>query len=189
MKNLFILRQLVICRREPRFARVGFRLGTAMILLLAVITMASHLVSQAQEQQHLADSSHAQQSQRDAPSSTLPAQSHPQRDATTDPQAGEEVTVQAEDEVALAALASIYSSTTVFIVIALGLFGLRVSHKLRSHQAVAQDDSETHFETRESETANIEDPGFAFAFEPASESDQQPNSEPEVQQDFDHLEI
>jgi len=179
----------VICRlnQEPRLVRVGFRLGTAMILSLAVITMAPHLVSQAQEQQHLANSTHAQQSRRDSPSSTLPAQSHSQRDATTDPQAGEEVAVQAEDEVALAALASIYSSASVLIVIALGLFGLRVSHKLRSHQAVAQVDSESHFETRESETGNIEDPGFAFG--PASESDQQPNSEPEEQEDFDHLEI
>src|SRR5580765_6865845 len=106
MKNLFILRQSVICRlnQEPRFARVGFRLGTAMILSLAVVCV------------------NAQQSQRDSPSSTLPAQSHAQSDATTDPQAGEEVTVQEGDEVALAALASIYSSTSVFIVIALGLF-------------------------------------------------------------------
>jgi hypothetical protein len=160
-----------------------------MILSLAVICVTPHLISQAQAQQHLADSPHAQQSRDDSPSSALPAQSHPQRDTTTDPQAGEEVTVQAEDEVALAALASIYSGTSVFIVIALGLFGLRVSHKLRSHQAVAQADSEPHFETRESETANIEDSGLAFAFEPASESNQQPNSEPEVQQDFDHLEM
>ena len=162
MKNLFILRPFVICRlnQEPRFARVGFRLGTVMILSLAVVCV------------------NAQQSQRDSPSSTLPAQSHAQRDATADPQAGEEVTVQEGDEVALAALASIYSSTSVFIVIALGLFGLRVSHKLRSHQAVAPDDSEPHFETRESETANIEEPRLAFAFEHASESDQQPNSDP-----------
>ncbi len=191
MKNLFILRQFVICRlnQKPSFALVGFRLGTVMILSLAVICLTPHLISQAQAQQHLADSSHAQQPQHDSPSSTLPAQSDPQRDATTDPQAGEEVTVQAEDEVALAALASIYSSTSVFIVIALGLFGLRVSHKLRSHRAVAQADSEPHLETRESETVNIEDSGLALAFQPASESHQQPNSEPEVQQDFDHLEM
>jgi hypothetical protein len=189
MKNFFILRQLVICRlsQEPRLARVGFRLGTAMILSLAVICVTPHLISQAQAQQHPDDSTHAQQSRRDSPSSALPAQSHSQRDAATDPQAGEEVTVQAEDEVALAALASIYSGTSVFIVIALGLFGLRVSSKLRSHQAVAQADSEPHFETRESETANTEDPGFAF--QPAAESNQQPNSEPELQEDFDHLEI
>ena len=183
MKNLSILRHFVICRlnQEPRFARVGFRLATAMILPLAVITVAPHLVSQAQEQQHLANSTQAQQSQRDSPSPALPAQSHPERDATTDPQAGEEVTVQSEDEVALAALASIYSSTSVFIVIALGLFGLRVSHKLRSHQAGAQADSEPYFETSEVQSANVQELGFAFAFEPASESDQQPNSEPEVQ--------
>lgn len=160
-----------------------------MILSLAVIGATPHLVSQAQEQQHLADSSHAQQSKRDSLSSALPAQSHPQRAGTTDPQAGEEVTVQAEDEVALAALASIYSSTSVFIVIALGLFGLRVSDKLRSHQAVAQANSEPHFETRESETANIEDPGFAFSFERASKSDQQPNSEPETQEGLNDLEM
>lgn len=173
----------MICRlnQKPSFARAGFRLGTLMILPLAGFGVTP--VSQAQAQQHLADSSHAQQSQRDSSSSALPAQSHPQPDATTDLQAGEEVTVQAEDEVALAALASIYSSTSVFIVIALGLFGLRVSHKLRSHQAGAQADSEPYFETRQSETANIEEPGLAFAFEPASKSDQQPNSEAEAQQD------
>ena len=171
MKNLFILRQFVICRlsQKPNFARVGFRLGTVMILPLAVFGVTPHLVSQAQALQHLADSSHAQQSQRDSPTSALPAQSPPQRDATTDLQAGEEVTVQEEDEVALAALASIYSSTSVFIVIALGFFGLRVSHKLRSHQAGAQADSEPCFET--------------------SEVQSHPNSEPEVQQDFDHLEM
>ena len=189
MKNLFIFRQFVICRlnQKPSFARVGFRLGTVMILPLAVFGVTP--VSQAQARQHLADSSHAQQSQRDSPSSALPTQSHPERDATTDPQAGEEVTVQSEDEVALAALASIYSSTSVFIVIALGLFGLRVSHKLRSHQAGAQADSEPYFETSEVQSANVQELGFAFAFEPASESDQQLNSEPEVQQDFDHLEM
>jgi hypothetical protein len=189
MKNLFIiLRQFVICRlsKEPHLVRVGFRLGTGMILSLAVICVTPQLISQAQEQQHHADSIHAQQSQRDSPSSALPTQSPPQRDAGTEPAAGEEVPVLVEDE---NILASIFASTSVFIVIALGLFGLRVSHKLRSHQAVAQDDSEPQFETRESETANIEGPGFAFAFEPVSESDQQPNSEPEVQQDFDHLEI
>ena len=170
--------------REPSFAWVGFRLGTAMILPLARYYRGSSPgFAGRKNSSTLRDSTHAQQSRRDSPSSALPAQSHPQREATTDPQAGEEVTVQAEDEVALAALASIYSSASVFIVIALGFFGLRVSHKLRSHQAVAQADSETHFETRESATANIEDPGCVFAFERASKSDQQPNSEAEAQQD------
>ena len=77
---------------------------------------------------------YAQQSRRDSSSSTPPAQSRPERDAT----AGEEVSVQGEDEVALSALASVYSTTSVFIVIALGLFVLRVSRKLRSHQADVQ---------------------------------------------------
>jgi hypothetical protein len=77
---------------------------------------------------------YAQQSRRDSPSSAPPAQSRPERDAT----AGEEVSVQGEDEVALSALASVYSTTSVFIVIALGLFVLRVSRKLRSHQADVQ---------------------------------------------------
>ena len=77
---------------------------------------------------------YAQQSRRDSPSSALPAQSRPERDAA----AGEEVTLQGEDEVALAALASVYSTASVFIVIALGLFVLRVSRKLRSHRVPVQ---------------------------------------------------
>jgi len=77
---------------------------------------------------------YAQQSRHDSSSSALPAQSRTERDAA----AGEEVTLQGEDEVALEALASVYSTASVFIVIALGLFVLRVSRKLRSHQAVVQ---------------------------------------------------
>jgi HEAT repeat protein len=122
------------------------------------------------QQQQVADSTYAQQSQRDAaqtgfsspstdlssrpqtssaetaqttsnwnpqlgPSSALPAQSLPERDAATAPPTGDEVTVQVEDE---GALASIFSATSVFIVITLGLFGLLVSRKLRSRQALAQ---------------------------------------------------
>ena len=48
------------------------------------------------------------------------------------PGADEEVKVVVEDE---GALASIFSATSVFLVIALGLFGLLVSRKLRSRQA------------------------------------------------------
>jgi HEAT repeat protein len=288
MKNLFILRRLVICslNRRPSFARVGFRLGTALILSLAAIGVAPHLVSRAQEwrapnrvlrvsaqpagagtkvsvaadsplgraqnwqdgdgfhlvlpntvaadslktirgikvtrvgtslevlfqtkpgstvnvqadgneitlvvdkklealaperdsrsetgsfeeQQRVADSTYAQQSHSDSaplrfsspvtdlsskpqapsgeiaqttsnwnpqigPSSALPAQALPERDAATAPQEGDEVTVQVEDE---GALASIFSATSVFIVITLGLFGLLVSRKLRSRHAVTQ---------------------------------------------------
>jgi len=69
------------------------------------------------------------------PSSALPAQSLPERDAATAPPTGDEVTVQVEDD---GALASIFSATSVFIVITLGLFGLLVSRKLRSRQALAQ---------------------------------------------------
>ena len=86
------------------------------------------------------------------PSSALPAQSLPERDAATVPPAGEEVTIQVEDE---GALASIFSATSVFIVITLGLFGLRVSHKLGSRQAVAQT----------SERARAEDPDDADSIE------------------------
>ena len=68
------------------------------------------------------------------PTTTLPAQTLPQRDASTS-QASEGVSVQAEDE---GALASIFSATSGFVVIALGLFGLLVSRKLRSRQALAQ---------------------------------------------------
>ncbi len=69
------------------------------------------------------------------PTSVPPQQSLPQRDASVTPPAAEEVTVQAEDE---GALASIFSATSVFVVIALGLFGLLVSRKLRSRQALAK---------------------------------------------------
>ena len=103
--------------QKPRFARVGFKFGAAMILLLAFI-----------------GGTYAQQSPRDSSSSAPAAQSRPQGDND----AGMEVTVQGEDEVALAALASVYSTTSVFIVIALGMFGLRVSRNLRSRQAAAQ---------------------------------------------------
>ena len=118
-----------------------------------------------EQQQHVADSTYAQQSQRDGsspvtdlsskpqassgetaqttsnwnpqigPSSAIPAQSLPERDAATAPPAGEDVTIQVEDE---GALASIFSATSVFIVITLGLFGLLVSRKLRSRQTVAK---------------------------------------------------
>jgi hypothetical protein len=73
--------------------------------------------------------------QQIVPSSTLPSQLLPERDGTTAPPAGKEVTVQVEDE---GALASVFSATSVFIVITLGLFGLLVSRRLRSRQAVAQ---------------------------------------------------
>jgi len=123
-----------------------------------------------EEQQHLADSTYAQQPQRDSAtlglsspvtnlsskpqassgeiaqttsnenqqlgsSSDFPPQSLPQSDAATDPQAGEEVPVLVEDE---NMLASIFASTSVLIVITLGLFGLLVARKLRSRQAFAK---------------------------------------------------
>jgi HEAT repeat protein len=70
-----------------------------------------------------------------SPSSVLPSQSLSAGDATTVPPAGQKVTIQVEDE---SALASIFSVTSVVIVITLGLFGLLVSRKLRSRQAAAQ---------------------------------------------------
>jgi HEAT repeat protein len=72
------------------------------------------------------------------------------------------------------------------------MYNLDQKAKLQEKETVeaSEADSEPHFETPESETANIDDePGFAFAFEPASESDQQPNTEAEVQQDLDDLEV
>ncbi len=47
----------------------------------------------------------------------------------------EEIKVETEDE---GALASIFSATSVFVVVALGAFGLLVSRKLRSRHALAQ---------------------------------------------------
>ena len=70
------------------------------------------------------------------PAPALPAQTLPHNDGSTAPQPGEEVSVKAEDE---GALASIFSATSVFVVIALGLFGLLVSRKLRSRQALAHE--------------------------------------------------
>jgi HEAT repeat protein len=117
-----------------------------------------------EQQQHVGDPTYAQQSQNDSaptgssspatdlpssqvspgevaqnpqivPSSTLPSQSLPERDGTTAPPAAKEVTVQVEDE---GALASVFSATSVFIVATLGLFGLFVSRRLRSRHAIAQ---------------------------------------------------
>lgn len=70
------------------------------------------------------------------PTTALQAQTLPQQAAAADsPGPGEpQVGVQVEDE---GLLASIFSLTSVFVVIALGLFGLLVSRKLRSRQALA----------------------------------------------------
>ena len=85
------------------------------------------------------------------PTSATLAQALPPRDPSANPQASEEVTVQAEDE---GALASIFSATSVFVVIALGLFGLLVSRKLRSRQALekTQKNFSEHAEWVENET-------------------------------------
>jgi HEAT repeat protein len=69
------------------------------------------------------------------PTSALQAGTLPQQGAVANPQSSEEVKVAVEDE---GALASIFSATSVFVVIALGLFGLLVSRKLRSRQALAK---------------------------------------------------
>src|SRR6185369_13793810 len=61
------------------------------------------------------------------PTTALPAQSLPERDPSAAPV--EDVPVQVEDE---GAMASIFSATSVFVVIVLGLFGLLVTRKLRS---------------------------------------------------------
>lgn len=71
------------------------------------------------------------------PTSALPASTLGQPEAAS-PQAAGEVKVEVEEE---GALASIFSATSVFLVIALGLFGLLVSRKLRSRQALAQKSS------------------------------------------------
>jgi HEAT repeat protein len=72
------------------------------------------------------------------PATAIQAQTLPDRTAASTPAAGEEVSVQPEDE---GMLASIFSATSVFVVIALGLFGLLVSRKLRSRQALAESSS------------------------------------------------
>jgi HEAT repeat protein len=62
----------------------------------------------------------------------------PQADASTPAEAAApQVTVQQEPE---SVMASIFSATSVFIVIVLGLFGLLVSKKLRSRQALERQD-------------------------------------------------
>lgn len=65
------------------------------------------------------------------PQTELPSQTLPTRDPSAPT---EDVPVQVEDE---GALASIFSATSVFVVVALGLFGLLVTRKLRSRQALA----------------------------------------------------
>lgn len=70
------------------------------------------------------------------PVASSPSQTVQQPNSTvaTDP-AESQITVQAEDD---GLLASIFSGSSVLIIFALGLFGLLVSRKLRSRQAVAQ---------------------------------------------------
>jgi HEAT repeat protein len=58
-----------------------------------------------------------------------------QRDTTATPETPSEITVQPEDD---GFLASVFSGTSVFIVMALGLFGLLASRKLRSRQELAK---------------------------------------------------
>ncbi|HSS21419.1 MAG TPA: HEAT repeat domain-containing protein [Pyrinomonadaceae bacterium] len=68
------------------------------------------------------------------PAAALPSgQTLPSRDPAAAPT--DDVPVQVEDE---GALASIFSVTSLFVVIALGLFGLLVTRKLRSRQALAK---------------------------------------------------
>lgn len=68
----------------------------------------------------------------------------PQHDGTAPPVAApRQVNVQPEQE---SFVASIFSATSVFIVMALGLFGLLVSRKLRSRQALASTSSAASIE-------------------------------------------
>jgi HEAT repeat protein len=68
-----------------------------------------------------------------APSSDFLAQAVPSQDAPSNPPASESASIQPED-----ALASIFSATSVFVIVALGLFGLLVSRKLRSRHAMTE---------------------------------------------------
>jgi HEAT repeat protein len=73
-----------------------------------------------------------------APSATINSAATivPQHDGTVPPApARSQVMVQPEQE---SVVASIFSATSVFVVMALGLFGLLVSRKLRSRQALAE---------------------------------------------------
>jgi hypothetical protein len=69
------------------------------------------------------------------PTSDLPAKTLQQPEVAASPQ---EIKVEVEDE---GALASIFSATSVFVIITLGLFGLLVSRKLRSRQLVHTSDA------------------------------------------------
>jgi hypothetical protein len=69
------------------------------------------------------------------PTSDLPAKTLQQPEVAASPQ---EIKVEVEDE---GALASIFSATSVFVIITLGLFGLLVSRKLRSRQLVHSSDA------------------------------------------------
>jgi len=82
------------------------------------------------------DPAHASSTQ---PVATNPAATIvPQRDASVPPPAAQtEVTVEPQQE---SFVASIFSATSVFVVMALGLFGLLVSRKMRSRQAAQKAD-------------------------------------------------
>jgi HEAT repeat protein len=68
-----------------------------------------------------------------APTQTSSNQIVPQGDGTAAPEPPAQIRVQAEED---SLLASVFSGTSVFIVLALGLFGLLVSRKIRSKQQV-----------------------------------------------------
>jgi HEAT repeat protein len=69
------------------------------------------------------------------PVADLPPAPFQQQSEPLVPEAGQQqIEVQAEDE---GLVASIFSGTSVFVVMALGLFGLLVTRKLRSRQALA----------------------------------------------------
>jgi len=106
----------------------------------------------------------------DPPANTKPAAAIvPQADASTPVEAATpQVTVQEEPE---SIAASIFSATSVIIVIVLGLFGLLVSRKLRSRQSlekkdriVTEDDEWVDDQTSQAEIrARNETPGTALA--------------------------
>src|SRR4030095_632581 len=73
----------------------------------------------------------------------------PQHDGTAPPVAApRQVLVQPEQE---SFVASIFSATSVFVVMALGLFGLLVSRKLRSRQALATSQASSNDDLLEDE--------------------------------------
>jgi HEAT repeat protein len=128
---------------DPRSFNQLNRDTSSLKLSSPVEDLASNSTASSGETVQTANNSSVQK----APTANLPAPIVPQNDGTKAPEPVEtKIAVESGDE---GFVASIFSGTSVFIVMSLGLFGLLVSRKLRSRQTVVAVAGEPGFEEAE----------------------------------------